>query len=179
MSLVYTFDHNQPKYRERTYLDEQRVKLSWVSRSLGDATLRASLEYGDRTGGSYNYDPYTQFYSESLPGYVPANGIAPTAFTVDAMRKYDMSDRKETKARVILLYPLGLASTVSATFYGNRDQYDAPLGRQNTAPPDSPASTRHCRRNRRGRPTPPRAARSCTSPAIRHRASRRARRATA
>jgi len=131
-NLVYTFDHNEPKHRERKRLDEQRLKLSWVSESLGDATLRASIEYADRTGGHYDYDPYEAYYSASLPGYVPADGIAPTAFTVDAMRKYDMSDRKESKARVILLYPLGESSTVSATFYGSRDQYDAQVGRQNT-----------------------------------------------
>lgn len=132
LTATYTFDHNQPKHRERKRLDEQRLKLSLVSRSIGDATLRASIEYGDRTGGAYDYDPYAAFYSESLPGYVPGNGVAPTAFTVDAMRKYDMSDRKETKARLILLYPLGLTGTVSATFYGTRDRYDARVGRQNT-----------------------------------------------
>ena len=132
LSLVYTFDHNQPRHRERTRLDEQRIKLSWVSRSLGDATLRASFEYGDRSGGTYNYDPYEAYYSESLPGFVNAGGIPPPAFTVDAMRKYDMSDRKEAKARVILIYPLGDTSTVSATFYGSRDQYDALVGRQDT-----------------------------------------------
>ncbi|HEV7776659.1 MAG TPA: MtrB/PioB family outer membrane beta-barrel protein [Luteibacter sp.] len=133
LSAVYTFDHDQPKHRERDRLDEQRLKLSWVSKSLGDVTLRASFEYGDRDGGRYNYDPYAAFYSQSLPGYVPANGVAPTAFTVDAMRKYDMSDRKETKGRLILIYPLGTASTVSGTFYGSRDQYGTQIGRQNTS----------------------------------------------
>lgn len=132
-NLVYTFDHNQPKHRERRRLDEQRIKLSWISKSLGDATLRASFEYGDRTGGRYDYDPYAAFYSQSLPGYLPANGVAPTAFTVDAMRKYDMSDRKETKARVILIYPLGTSATLSGTFYGSRDQYGTQVGRQNTS----------------------------------------------
>jgi hypothetical protein len=132
LNLVYTFDHNQPRHRERTRLDEQRLKLSWVSRSLGDATLRASFEYADRSGGTYNYDPYEAYYSASLPGFTPG-ALPPLAFTVDAMRKYDMSDRKETKARVILIYPLGESSTVSATFYGSRDQYDALVGRQNTS----------------------------------------------
>jgi Putative outer membrane beta-barrel porin, MtrB/PioB len=131
-STVYTFDHDDPKHRERNRLDEQRIKLSWVSKSLGDATVRASFEYGDRTGSKYNYDPYEAFYSASLPGYVPANGIAPTAFTVDAMRKYDMSDRKETKARLILIYPLGTSATLSGTFYGSRDNYGTLVGRQNT-----------------------------------------------
>lgn len=133
IGVVYTFDHNQPRHRERTRLDEQRIKINWLSRSFGKATIRASFEYGDRTGGHYNYDPYEAYYSRSLPGYVPADGIATTALTVDAMRKYDMSDRRETKARLILLYPVGEASTLSATLYGNRDHYDARLGRQSTS----------------------------------------------
>jgi hypothetical protein len=132
VNLLYTFDHNQPKHRERKRLDEHRLKLSWISHSLGKATLRASFEYADRSGGHYNYDPYEAYYTASLPGYVPPNGIAPMVLTVDAMRKYDMSDRKENKARIILLYPMGETSTVSATFYGTRDHYDARVGRQNT-----------------------------------------------
>lgn len=132
INAVYTFDRNKPDHRERKRLDEQRLKLSWISHSLGALTVRASFEYADRTGDHYNYDPYEDFYTLSLPGYVPANGIAPMALTVDAMRKYDMSDRKENKARIILLYPLGETSTISTTFYGTRDHYDAHVGRQNT-----------------------------------------------
>ncbi|WP_243041187.1 MtrB/PioB family outer membrane beta-barrel protein [Dyella sedimenti] len=133
LGLTYTYDHDQPKHRERSRLDEQRIKLTWSNRAVGRATLRASFEYGDRDGGKYNYDPYLAYYSASLPGYVPADGIAPTAFTVDAMRKYDMSDRKEAKAKLIVLYPLGETSTLTSTFYGTRDHYDAPVGRQNTS----------------------------------------------
>ncbi|MGO4701649.1 MtrB/PioB family outer membrane beta-barrel protein [Dyella sp. 2RAB6] len=131
LGVVYTFDYNEPKYRERKRVDEHRVKISWMSRSFGEATVRASYEYARRRGGPYNYDPYAQFFSESLPGFVdPANGLP--AHTVADMRKYDLSDRDESKARLILIYPFGDASTVSATFYGNRDQYATPIGRQDT-----------------------------------------------
>ncbi|SFS17261.1 Putative outer membrane beta-barrel porin, MtrB/PioB [Dyella sp. OK004] len=131
LGVTYTFDYNEPKYRERKRVDEHRIKIAWVSRSLGDATIRASYEYAQRRGGHYNYDPYTQFFSESLPGFVdPATGLP--AHTVADMRKYDLSDRNESKARVIVTYPFGDATTVSATFYGNRDNYSTLIGRQNT-----------------------------------------------
>ncbi len=129
--IVYTYDHNQPKYRERKRVDDQRIKFDWVSRDVIGATIRLSYEFASRDGDKYNYDPYGRFFSESLPGFVePINGIA--AHTVADMRKYDLSDRTESKARAIVTYPWGESATLSATFYGNRDQYDAAIGRQST-----------------------------------------------
>ena len=131
LGVTYTYDHNRPKYRERKRVDEQRIKFDWVSRDVIGATVRLSWEYAKRDGDKYNYDPYVQFFSESLPGFVdPANGLP--AHTVADMRKYDLSDRTESKARAIVTYPWGDSATLSATFYGNRDQYDALIGRQDT-----------------------------------------------
>lgn len=131
LGVTYTYDHNRPKYRERKRVDDQRIKFDWVSRDVIGATVRLSWEYAKRDGDKYNYDPYVQFFSESLPGFVdPANGLP--AHTVADMRKYDLSDRTESKARAIITYPWGDSATLSATFYGNRDQYDALIGRQNT-----------------------------------------------
>ena len=131
LGVTYTYDHNQPKYRERKRVDDQRIKFDWVSRDVIGATVRLSWEYAKRDGDKYNYDPYAQFFSESLPGYVePATGVA--AHTVADMRKYDLSDRTESKARAIITYPWGESATLSATFYGNRDNYDALIGRQDT-----------------------------------------------
>lgn len=129
LTAEYTFDHDQPKYRERKRVDEQRIKLSWVHRASDGPTIRLSWEYADRTGDHYNYDPYEQFFSDTLPGYVwDANGIY--AYTTDAMRKYDLGDRKESKARLILTWPVGDSATVSTTFHGTRDQYGPDVGRQ-------------------------------------------------
>ncbi|KRE94895.1 hypothetical protein ASG87_17325 [Frateuria sp. Soil773] len=131
LGVTYTYDHNQPRYRERKRVDDQRIKLDWVSRDVAGATVRLSWEFARRDGDRYNYDPYGRFYSESLPGFVdPATGIP--AHTVADMRKYDLSDRTESKARAIVTYPVGESATVSATFYGNRDRYDARIGRQDT-----------------------------------------------
>jgi hypothetical protein len=131
LGVTYTFDHNLPKYRERKRVDDQRIKFDWVSRDVIGATVRLSWEYARRDGDKYNYDPYVQFFSESLPGFVdPATGLP--AHTVADMRKYDLSNRTESKARAIVTYPWGDSATLSATFYGNRDRYDALIGRQNT-----------------------------------------------
>lgn len=131
LGVTYTFDHNLPKYRERKRVDDQRIKFDWVSRDVIGATVRLSWEYAKRDGDKYNYDPYVQFFSESLPGFVdPAIGLP--AHTVADMRKYDLSNRTESKARAIVTYPWGDSATLSATFYGNRDRYDALIGRQNT-----------------------------------------------
>lgn len=131
LGVTYTYDHNQPKYRERKRVDDQRIKFDWVSRDVIGATVRLSWEFAKRDGDKYNYDPYVQFFSESLPGFVdPAIGLP--AHTVADMRKYDLSNRTESKARAIVTYPWGDSATLSATFYGNRDRYDALIGRQNT-----------------------------------------------
>ncbi|WP_266171425.1 MtrB/PioB family outer membrane beta-barrel protein [Dyella subtropica] len=132
LGVTYTYDQNQPKYRERKRVDDQRIKFDWVNRDVVGATVRLSWEYAKRDGGKYNYDPFVPFYSESLPGFVtPAIGLP--AYTVADMRKYDLSNRTESKARVIVTYPWGDSATLSTTFYGNRDHYDALIGRQSTS----------------------------------------------
>jgi len=131
LSLTYSFDRYQPKYRERGLVNEQRIKLAWVDRALGKSTLRISYEFARRDGGPYNYDPYGPFYSTALPGFVTPP-IGNVAFTTDAMRKYDLSDRREHKLRAILIRPIGDTATVSGVAYGTRDDYSAAVGRQAT-----------------------------------------------
>ncbi len=131
LNLTYSFDRNQPKHRERTLVNEQRIKLAWVDRALGKGTLRFSYEFAYRDGGPYVADPYSRFYSTALPGFVtpPFGNVA---FTTDAMRKYDLSNRVEHKLRAILIYPVGDTATVSGVVYGTRDDYGAAIGRQAT-----------------------------------------------
>lgn len=129
LDLSYRFERMRPEHRERTRVDEQRLSLAWVNRSLGDGTLRVSAEHARRRGDSYHYNPYEAFYSESLPGFVlPDIGLA--AHTTSAMRKYDLSDREQSKLRAILIYPLGDSMTASATLYASRDDHDTQIGRQ-------------------------------------------------
>jgi len=131
LNLTYSFDRNQPKHRERTLVNEQRLKAAWVDRALGKGTLRFSYEFAYRDGGPYTADPYQAFYSTALPGFVtPALGNV--AFTTDAMRKYDLANRIENKLRAIVIYPLGDTATISGVAYATRDDYGATIGRQAT-----------------------------------------------
>ena len=131
LSATYTFDRNEPEHRERERVDEQRLALAWMYRMASGATLRLSYEVADRTGDDYDYDPYAPFFSTSLPGFiVPPQGV--DAYTVAAMRKYDLSDRRQDKVRAILVQPVGNATTLSATLYGNYNDYAATIGRRGT-----------------------------------------------
>lgn len=129
LAATYSFDRTEPEHRERSRVDEQRIALAWTWRMPTGASLRMSYEFADRTGDAYNHDPYDPFYSVSLPGFVmPPGGV--NAHTVDALRKYDLSDRRQDKIRAILVQPIGQAATLSATLYGNYNDYGATLGRR-------------------------------------------------
>ena len=129
LSASYLLDHQTPHPRERTYINDQHVKLSWDTRSLGNATLRLSYEYQKRSGGPYHPDPYLAAYSPSMPGYVQL-AVGYTAFTVAQMYKYDMSNLEASRLKAILTKPLGTTATFTATLYGNRLRYGADIGRQ-------------------------------------------------
>jgi hypothetical protein len=131
LNLTYSFDRNQPKHRERSLVNEQRIKLGWVDRALGKATLRLDYEFAYRNGGPYTSDPYEAFYSTALPGFVTPP-LGNVAFTTDAMRKYDLGNRIEHKLHATLNYPIGDTATLSAVAYETRDNYGAAIGRQAT-----------------------------------------------
>jgi hypothetical protein len=129
LAATYTFERTEPEHRERSRLEEHRLMLAWSYRMSSGASLRVSYELADRTGDAYNFDPYDEFYSVSLPGFVePPGGV--TAHTVEAMRKYDLADRRQDKLRAILIQPIGTATTLSMTVYGNYNDYDATIGRR-------------------------------------------------
>ncbi len=124
-----SFQRYKPENREVSKLDETRLTLAWVARDLAGGTLRVSLERASRNGDTYHYDPYEEFFAVSLPEFVvPDVGL--TALTTDAMRKYDMSDRKQTKWRAIYIFPIGDSATLSATWHGRNDNHDVLIGRQ-------------------------------------------------
>lgn len=129
LSATYTFERTEPKHRERSRLDEHRLALAWTYKMSSGASLRVSYEHADRTGDAYNFDPYEEFYSISLPGFVEPPG-GTTAHTVEAMRKYDLADRRQDKLRAIFIQPIGMAATLSTTVYGNYNDYDATVGRR-------------------------------------------------
>jgi hypothetical protein len=63
------------------------------------ATLRASYEYRDRGGSSYDSFPNRDDYVSSLDGFIPFLGVLPPNTLAD-LRKFDLVDRKRHEARL-------------------------------------------------------------------------------
>lgn len=103
-------------FRERDKTWEDKIKLGYVNRALGDTTLRASFETDSKRGSTYNYrtfadlgtglpglDPATQIAKAGTQGYLafsPAGGaVANLANLFNRysyyMRKYDQADRDQ------------------------------------------------------------------------------------
>lgn len=139
LSATLTADYYQPKHRERTWVDDNRLNLSWNNHSFDWATLRLVYEFARRVGGDYDPNPYYQnYFSVGLPGFVPApvtagcTNCTPGAYpwTVDEERKYDLSNRTEHLVRAVATFPIGETMTLSTSIHGTYDNYGARIGRQ-------------------------------------------------
>jgi hypothetical protein len=127
--VTYTFDHYDPAHRERDYVDDNSIKLNLTDKTFKWATLRLTYTYLRQTGSVYDSDPYAFAFFYNLPGFVPADDTV-TAWTVDAMRKYDVSDRRENKLDLMLTVMPRDDMTVSASVRGDWNQYPTEIGRQ-------------------------------------------------
>ncbi|MFT3756114.1 MAG: MtrB/PioB family outer membrane beta-barrel protein [Pseudoxanthomonas sp.] len=129
LGATYTFTRIDRTHRELESTDDNGIKLTWFNRSLDWFTFRANYSYLDRRGGNYESDPYEFMYSEELPGFVmPAAGLAP--HTVDAMRKYDVGERKQQKIDFMGTFTLPHQMTIYASVRGERNDYDTLIGRR-------------------------------------------------
>ena len=115
------------EYRERDLTWEDRVRIAVNARIADSATIRLSLEHGDRRGSAYNYDPYREFFTASLPGY--PNPARELPRTLADLRKYDLSDRRQDTlgVRVNLQLRDDLDGFLSLRFRGS--DYPASHGR--------------------------------------------------
>ncbi len=129
LGLSLTTQRNEPTNRERRRVVEDSAKLSFVDRSLDWLTLRANYTWLDQHGDRYAPDPYASAYSISLPGFVAPVGGVP-AFTVDAMRKYDLADRREHKLDLMATIAIADNMTLGAGVRGDWNDYGAQIGRQ-------------------------------------------------
>jgi hypothetical protein len=129
LGLTYTFDHYDPAHREVSFADDNSIKLNWTDKSLSWLTFRFNYTFLKQTGSVYNSDPYAFAFSQNLPGFVPADGI-PAAWTVNAQRKYDLSDRTENKIDLMATLMPRPDMTISASLRGDWNQYPTVIGRQ-------------------------------------------------
>ena len=129
VGLTYTFDHYSPAHREVSYVDDNTIKFNWTDKSLNWVTLRFNYTFLKQSGSVYNSDPYAFAFFYNLPGFVPADDT-PTAWTVNAMRKYDISDRTENKIDLMATVMPRPDMTLTASVRGDWNQYPTEIGRQ-------------------------------------------------
>ena len=92
IGATYAFSRYEPGRRERSEVDDNSIKLTWVDRALDWLTFRANYTYLRQTGDRYNYNPYAFAFSPNLPGYVapPSAGSLPDSMSLTfAMRSFD------------------------------------------------------------------------------------------
>ncbi len=129
VGLTYTLDHYDPGHREVSYANDNSVKLNFTDRSLDWLTLRFNYTYLRQSGSVYNSDPYAFAFFYNLPGFVPADDTV-TAWTVDAMRKYDIANRQENKLDLMATAIPRPDMTFTASVRGDWNDYPTEIGRQ-------------------------------------------------
>jgi hypothetical protein len=129
VGLTYTFDHYSPAHREVSHVDDNTVKLNWTDKNLSWLTFRLNYTYLKQSGSVYNSDPYAFAFFQNLPGFVPADDTV-TAWTVNAQRKYDISDRTEHKIDLMATLMPRPDMTLTASVRGDWNQYPTLIGRQ-------------------------------------------------
>jgi hypothetical protein len=127
--LTYTFDHYDPAHREVSWVDDDSVKLNWTDKTLKWLTLRFNYTFLRQSGSVYNSDPYSFAFFQNLPGFVPADDTV-TAWTVNAQRKYDLSNRTENKVDLMATVMPRPDMNLSASLRGDWNAYPTQIGRQ-------------------------------------------------
>jgi hypothetical protein len=122
--IIYTFDEYRPTSRERDYVDDDSVKLTWVDKSLGWVTFRANYTFLRQTGSVYNNDVYGYAFMAALPGFAQAfpNYMA-GAETVNQLREYDIDNRTENKLDLMSTFAPREDLTITASVRGDWNSY--------------------------------------------------------
>jgi hypothetical protein len=131
LGFVYTFDQYRPTSRERDRVDQNSIKLTWVDKVLDWLTFRANYTFRKQSGSLYNTEVYGYTFSSSLPGFAQAYpNFAAGPYTVDQLRKYDISNRTENKIDLMSTIAPRDDLTITASFRGDWNTYPTLIGRQ-------------------------------------------------
>ena len=97
LKLEASYTHNSIEHSVREVPDasDNRFRLQLDGNGFDWGTVRVSYEFGSLSGSDYVSNPYTPYYSTSLPGYIPATPDGDPAFTLLNLRKFDVGDRTE------------------------------------------------------------------------------------
>ncbi len=120
------------EHRERDQTWENIFRAGYVNRAFSFGTLRASVEYGERRGDTYNVAAYEEFNAGVL-GPLPTANTTPMAGFIHGatvFRKYDLADRDRLAldARLDLIARQNLDVGITGQ-YRDMDYPDSDLGR--------------------------------------------------
>jgi len=130
MKLDLSYVHNAVEHsdRELPNADDNRVRLQLAANGFEWGSVRVSYEYGHLMGSDYTSNPYTAFYSTSLPGYMPLSPAGDIPFTLDNLRKFDVANRVEHKVHAQSNYILSPSIDLQLTGDYKIDSYSAQYG---------------------------------------------------
>ena len=128
LGFTYTFDEYRPTSRERDYVDDDSIKLTWVDKSLGWVTFRANYTFLRQTGSVYNNDVYGYAFMAAVPGFAQAypTYVSPPE-TVNQLRLYDIDNRTENKLDLMSTFAPREDLTVTASVRGDWNSYGGVL----------------------------------------------------
>jgi len=135
LKLDLSYVHNSIEHTVRAVpnADDNRVRLQISSTGFEWGTVRLSYEFGSLTGSDYTSNPYTPYYSTSLPGYVPLTPAGDIPFTLANLRQFDIGDRTEHIFHAQSNYILSPKADVQLTGDFKIDDYAAQYGLRNSS----------------------------------------------
>jgi hypothetical protein len=113
--------------------DDDRIRLQLAATGYSWGTVRVSYEYGSLSGSDYTSNPYSAYYSTSLPGYQPLNAGGDIPFTLADLRKFDVGDRQEHILHAQTNYILSPRTDLQVSGNYRLDAYDAKYGLRNSS----------------------------------------------
>jgi MtrB/PioB family decaheme-associated outer membrane protein len=128
LDLSYIHNSIEHSVRELPNADDNRVRLQLAANGLSWGSVRVSYEYGHLQGSDYTSNPYTAYYSTSLPGYVPLSPQGDIPFTLDDLRKFDIANRVEQILHAQSNYIVSPSIDLQVTGDLKLDSYSAQTG---------------------------------------------------
>jgi hypothetical protein len=128
LEAAYTYNAIEHSVREVPDAGDNRFRLQLDANGYSWGSFRVSYEFGSLSGSDYTSNPYTPYYSTSLPNYVPQTPLGDPAFTLADLRKFDVGDRTEHIAHAQGNYIVSPRTDLQITGDYKGDYYDAQYG---------------------------------------------------
>jgi hypothetical protein len=95
LNVSYVLNRIDHSVREVPDADNNITRIQFDATGYSWGSVRLSYQFARLTGSDYDSNPYTPYYSSSLPGYIPATPAGDPAFALSDLRKFDVANRDE------------------------------------------------------------------------------------